>query len=85
MLGQYLAMLRERVDLQPLHEALAVAFTYCLPPQYYTLVIEAKAISAENVFTNNSLTAFLKVCRTYVIYLERYRLLGGSSSSKPIV
>ena len=51
-------MLRERVDLEPLHEALVVTMTDCLPPQAYTVVVEPKIVSsAEDVSTNDSLFA----------------------------
>ena len=52
--------LRERVDLKPLHEALVVVFTDCLPQQDCTVVVEPKIVSAEDISADNSLVAFNK-------------------------
>ena len=61
-------MLRERVDLKLLHEALLVAFADCLSPPDYTAVVETEIVSAENVSTNSSPNniAFGKNCPTNV-------------------
>lgn len=50
-------MLRESVDLKPLHDALAVAFTgFILPKDHTAVVVEPKIVSAQNVSTKNSCT-----------------------------
>ena len=54
-------MLRERVDIKPLHEALVVAFTDCLPPHDCSVVVEPKIVSGENISTEKSLIAFEKI------------------------
>ena len=53
-------MLRKRVDLKPLHEALA--FTDCLPPQNYSTAAMVEPKTAEDILCHqqHSFVAFEK-------------------------
>ena len=51
----------ERVDIKQMHEALAVAFTECLPPRDCTVDVEPRIITPEELTDDASLAAFRKI------------------------
>lgn len=66
----------ERVNLKSMHEALAVAFTDCLPPQDCTVIVEPRIVSETEISDDNSLAAFknIVVART----LSTWKASDGS-------
>ena len=53
--------LRERVNLKAMHEALAVAYTDCLPPQDCTVIVEPRIVSEADASKDGSPAAFEKI------------------------
>ncbi len=50
--------LREHVTLEPMHEALAVAYTDCVPPEDCTVVVEPRIVTEDTAVHNKSLGVF---------------------------
>ena len=70
----------ERVDIKQMHEALAVAFTDCLPPRDCTDVVERRIVTPEESTDDPSLAAFGKVvvART----LSTWKVSDGSVAAQ---